>query len=107
MPLLLRISLALAACLLTVPSGMAHSSAPRHFNDCVSQTGRTATLIVPAVSPPSLGDRPIEAGDELAVFTPSGLCAGAAVWTGESLAFAIWEEDLEAETGAGLPPAPP
>jgi hypothetical protein len=107
MPLLLRTSLVLAACLLTVPAGMGYAKTPHHFDDCVSQTGRTATLIVPAVSPPLLGDRPIEAGDELAVFTPSGLCAGAAVWTGESLALAIWEEDLEAETRTGFAPGTP
>jgi hypothetical protein len=107
MRLLLQTSLVLAACLLTVPSGRGHSKAPHHFADCVSQTGRTATLIVPATSPLMLGERPIEAGDELAVFTPSGLCAGAAVWTGESLALAIWEEDLEAETRTGFAPGTP
>jgi hypothetical protein len=106
MHLLLRSSLLLALCLLAVPSAMSIAP-PQHFQACASQTGRTATLIVPAAAAPRLGNRLIQPGDELAVFTPSGACAGAAVWTGESLAVAIWEEDREAVARAGFAPGTP
>lgn len=64
------------------------AAAESHFADCTAQTGSNATVIIPAAVTDDL-----EQGDEIAAFTPEGACAGVAVWDGESLALALWEDD--------------
>lgn len=62
------------------------------YEECETLTGSSATLIVPASAIESSGV-PLGAGTEFALFTPSGICAGHAVWEGGALALAIWEDD--------------
>lgn len=106
----MRLLTAAAASLLlivTMPSAVG-ATAATHFSECVSLTGRNATVIIPLASAPTIGGQEAEPGDELAVFTPDGVCAGAAVWTGQSMAIAVWEDDpfgeeiLGFESGAPL-----
>lgn len=71
-----------------------------HFEPCQQQTGSNASIIVPSsasgtVTPEPGLTEPIEPGDEVAVFTPEGLCAGAIVWTDETAVLAVWEDDPE------------
>ena len=37
----------------------------------------------------------LEPGDEIGVFTPNGLCAGAVHWKGESTGLAVWKDDSQ------------
>jgi hypothetical protein len=63
-----------------------------HFN-FKGNTGNNATVAIPAsISPDIFGDT-LVAGDEIGVFTPSGLCVGGAVWTGDNIALTIWGDD--------------
>lgn len=78
---------AFAACLLLSSSALP-ASAATHFTECKAQTGSNATAIIPVSAVENL-----EIGDEIAVFTAEGMCAGVATWEGENLAFALWEDD--------------
>ena len=44
----------------------------------------------------------LEAGDELAIFTPEGMCAGAGVWNGSAIAIAVWADDPTTEGAEGF-----
>ncbi len=65
----------------------AHASP--HFAGCAAQTGVSATALVAADRVDAL----LDPGDEVAVHTPAGVCAGSAVWQGDGLAIAIWQDD--------------
>jgi hypothetical protein len=77
---------------LLLASSLATVQATPHFEACHERTGNNATLIVPA-SAVDLNGGSLEAGDELAVFTPDGMCAGWAVWKGSNAALAVWEDN--------------
>jgi hypothetical protein len=64
-----------------------------HFDNCVSLTGGNANIVVPASSHPTINGAPLESGDEIAVFTPEGLCGGSASWTGSNLSITAWVDD--------------
>lgn len=64
-----------------------------HFNECATLTGETATVVIGAESIPLVNGLPLQPGDELAVFTPDGLCAGMTTWSGNSAAIAVWAND--------------
>ncbi|MEM8598309.1 MAG: T9SS type A sorting domain-containing protein [Bacteroidota bacterium] len=106
--------------LTVVPAAHAES----HFSTCSARTGSNATVIVPLATA-SISGAKLEAGDELAVFTPDGVCAGSATWQndhavlvawrdspvtavtdgftdGESLSFAIWDASENVEYGRGF-----
>ena len=64
-----------------------------HFT-FTSNTGNNATIGIPLAVNPSIGHTPLAAGDEIGVFTPAGLCVGAAVWNGvNSVAVTVWEDN--------------
>jgi len=46
-------------------------------------------------------------GDEIAVFTLKGHCAGSIVWTGSSRALTVWGQDTFTEAGRALSPGDP
>ncbi len=66
----------------------------RHFN-FMANTGEFYPIIIDNAvlgMPPE----PLEFGDEIGIFTPAGLCVGAAVWTGiesEALGLTAWKDD--------------
>jgi len=64
-----------------------------HFDTCVSLTGGNANIVVPTSSGPTIDGVPLEIGDEIAVFTPEGLCGGWASWTGSNLSITAWVDD--------------
>jgi hypothetical protein len=68
---------------------------PAHFAACAANTGESATVVFPAGADASVNGVPLAAGDEVAVFTPGGHCAGAVVWPGSGLPFAfpVWGDD--------------
>ena len=102
-------------------------NAQEHFTDCAFNTGESATIVIEAAIEPTFFGEPFEPGDEIAVFTPSGMCAGVVMWvddstnialtawgddpitpevdgfvTGELLAYRIWSTSFQLE--AGVPP---
>ena len=71
-----------------------------HFSDCIDPTGQNASLILPRDAVitvfPTPGDgEPISTGDELAILTPEGVCAGTFLWDEETeaSALAVWEDN--------------
>jgi len=76
--------------LLVSPFNSSHAST--HFDSCSERTGRSATLIVPA-SAIDLNGADMQLEDELAIFTPEGICAGWASWDGTNVALAVWEDN--------------
>lgn len=71
------------------------ASAQEHFQDCAFNTGESATLVIEASIEPTFFDQPLQPGDEVAVFTPEGLCAGVVAWIDENtnVALTIWGDD--------------
>jgi len=63
-----------------------------HFN-FTANTGNNATIAVLTSINPKAGGTPLNAGDEIGVFAPSGLCAGSAVWTGANTAITVWGDN--------------
>ena len=63
-----------------------------HFDSCSERTGNNATLIIPAAVI-NVNGSSLQPSDEIALFTPSGTCAGHLVWDGENAALAVWEDD--------------
>ncbi len=97
------VRLAFFSCLLvaagSTPEG---ASAQTYFAGCVSMTGSDATLVVPASAAPAINGAPIAQGDELAIFTEDGLCAGVGVWSGADLVITVWGDDSVTETKDGF-----
>lgn len=58
-----------------------------------SGTGNNAVILITGDNPPTLCGTPIEYGDIIGVFTPSGLCAGSVVWNGQSAAVTVWGDN--------------
>jgi hypothetical protein len=58
-----------------------------------ANTGNKASIYLSANHPPMIRGKKIEAGDEIGVFTPAGLCAGAGTWTGQDLLITVWGDD--------------
>lgn len=56
-------------------------------------TGLYATVAIPASIAPTCDGMPLAIGDEVGVFTASGVCAGASVWTGLNIALNVWPDD--------------
>ena len=77
--------------LLTI-SAIVTSAAQTHFQ-YTSNTGNNATVVVPATANPNINGTPLASGDEIGVFTPDGLCVGAAVWQGSNTAITVWGDN--------------
>lgn len=85
------------------------AAAQTHFTSCptISDPGTTpdpannATVVIPS-SAVSIQNSPIEAEDEIALFTPDGACKGMGVWQGASTAIPIWGDDSFTELVDGF-----
>lgn len=93
---------ALVALLLAL-SPLLSAHAATHFDACHERTGSSATLIVPA-SAIDLDGAEMQLDDELAIFTPEGVCAGWARWNGANLALAVWEDNPMTQSLDGFMP---
>lgn len=67
--------------------------AQEHFADCVSLTGSNANVIVPASIDPRVDGDSLAPGDEIALFTPEGLCAGVITWNAGNGSITAWGEN--------------
>ena len=70
-------------------------NAQEHFTDCAFNTGESATIVIEAAIEPTFFDEAFKPGDEIAVFTPSGTCAGVVMWVDNStnVALTAWGDD--------------
>ncbi len=75
-----------------------------HFRDCATATGHNATVIVPSTFASDFGNESLSAGDEIAVFTPNGLCAGVVTLSGTSTAITVWGNDPMTVESDGFEP---
>lgn len=65
----------------------------RHFSFYIN-TGNNASIVIPASSNISVYGEALDPGDEIGVFTPEGICAGAGIWTGYNLGITVWGDNL-------------
>ena len=86
--------LALCTGFLLLPQG-AHAQG---FEECV-QNINNATVVIPQSVQATVAGGNLEAGDEIAVFTPDGTCAGHGVWNEESLSIAAAGTDSQNPVG--------
>lgn len=77
-----------ASALLAAP---ALASPLAHFQECVAPTAASASIVL-ALSSGTSDLASLQSGDELAIFTPEGVCAGAGVWNGHAMAVAVWAD---------------
>ena len=84
----LLIVAAVLALVVSRPAG-----AQQHFKECVSRTDHSASIIIPVDAAPTIAGTPVQPGDEIAVFTKEGVCAGTVTWQGISSNLAIWGDD--------------
>ena len=78
------------------------AGAQDHFSDCVSVTGGSASIIIPATIWPTVDGGPIAEGDEIAVFTPDGVCAGVTTWDGLNAGITIWGDNSVTQAKDGF-----
>ena len=67
-----------------------------------ANTGNNATIGIPTSINPTIGGVAIAVGDEIGVFTPAGLCVGAAVWTGSNIAITVWGDNNQTTAVDGI-----
>ena len=70
---------------------------PEYFKSCLN-TGSNMTLGIPLTSWETMPDY----GDEVAVFTKSGLLVGSGVFTGDNMAITLWGDDEYSTETDGL-----
>jgi hypothetical protein len=64
-----------------------------------TNTGANASFIIPYEV---LMNSPVDYDDEIGIFTEQGTLVGSAIFTGESMAFPIWSDDLQTTSKEGL-----
>jgi hypothetical protein len=71
----------------------------------VAGTGNNSTLLLSSGPYITLNGGPLNTGDEIGVFSASGLCVGAGRWVeGKNLAIAIWGDDPMTDSRDGILP---
>jgi len=71
-----------------------NSQTLQHFN-FISGTGNNATVIIQTSANPNLNGSPLVTGDEIAVYTPAGLCVGAVVWNNVNTSVTVWGDNAQ------------
>jgi|GEM_PF-6167853 hypothetical protein len=69
-----------------------NSYSQTHFT-FTSNTGNNMTVLIQSSINPTVDGSAIANGDEIGVFTPAGLCVGAAAWTGANIAVTVWGDN--------------
>lgn len=75
--------------------------AQNHFT-FTSNTGNNMTVLVKAAIKPTIEGSALSNGDEVGVFSPSLLCAGAGVWNGQNLAITVWGDNDQTPAVDGM-----
>jgi hypothetical protein len=60
---------------------------------CQSNTGVNSTVLISSSAEPKVDGELLQPGDEIAVFTPNGLCVGLGIWSGSNLAITVWGDN--------------
>jgi hypothetical protein len=66
--------------------------AQSHFT-FTSNTGNNMTVLVQAAINPTIDGLSFSNGDEIGVFSPAGLCVGAAIWNSANEAITVWGDN--------------
>lgn len=77
------------------------------FEECISRTDTRAVVTIPIEAEPSIDEASLPVGAEIAIFTEDDICAGHAVWQGESTALVVWGNDSQTEETDGFLPGEP
>jgi hypothetical protein len=89
-------------------SGSAKGAAQKEIGSWfkpVSGTDNNAILLLSSKSAMNLNGRPLVTGDEVGVFSPSGLCVGAGQWIeGKNLSVTIWGDNKMTSMVDGILP---
>lgn len=76
--------------------------ATEHFH-FISRTGENAIIVITKDNPPKYSDgQLLEIGDEIGLFTPSGISCGAVVWQGMNTAVTVWGDDSQTDEVDGF-----
>ena len=80
--------------------------AQQHYTNCLPNSPNDATVVLPTDAAVSLGNGDLSTGDEIALFSDDGKCAGVAVWDAEKTAVSISVADRDSVAGvtAGYEP---
>jgi len=102
----------LCIAVLTLTPCVHAESSRSYFQNCQSDTGANATVVLTELTGLFLLNRPghldmLNAGDEIAAFTPEALCVGKRVWNGETMAFTMWADDTLTPEKDGYAPGDP
>lgn len=111
----LPLSASVSAAPLDAPAAQSEASAagaplrlPLPFlPDCPVSTGRSATLLLPPDASILQPGGALAPGDEIAVVTADGGCAGAGTWAADGLALTVWADDPFTPLAEGLVPGAP
>lgn len=77
--------------------------AQAYFDECASATGNNATVVLEESVLVLLDGSPLQPGDEIAIFTPDGICAGSLEWVqGVNQAITVWADDPISEEVDGF-----
>ena len=77
---------------------------PRSHFSFTSNTGNNMTVLVKSALQPSVNGRSLSDGDEIGVFTPEGLCVGAATWNNKNTAITVWGDNEQTPVKDGAKP---
>ncbi len=61
--------------------------------DFTSNTGNSATVVLPTSANPNIDGTPLVNDDYIGVFTPTGLCCAYSQWEGENISIPIWGDN--------------
>ncbi|MBN2355618.1 choice-of-anchor D domain-containing protein [candidate division KSB1 bacterium] len=76
----------------TVNIAKTAASLPSHWN-FASNTGNSATIVLPTSANPNIDGTPLANGDYIGVFNPSGLCCGHRQWQGANMSITAWGDN--------------
>lgn len=88
-----RFSYRLLFLLLLTGATVRLAEAQSHFIVPNTNTGNNSSVFLTTATNPNIGGTPLEAGDEIAVYTPGGLLVGAMIWQNRDDALTVWGDD--------------
>ena len=72
------------------------------MTDCQTDSWASALVLIPPDPALLVGGAPLDPGDQIAVMTPDGACAGASAWDGAGTALTVWADDPMTDDVDGL-----
>jgi hypothetical protein len=98
----MNIRLVMAVCFMTLfSSTIFGQTAHFSFND---NTGNNATVDILVSTNPNIDGVTLTDGDEIAVFSPAGLCVGAVIWNNANTSITIWGDNDQTGEVDGITP---